>query len=248
MKFSLLPFILVMQLVVIWLAANRTRKLDAMPAGGMTYISITILLLALWGSISSYLAYNNTYLQNWFLTSYPALWITFITPMIIMVPATLSRNIRNIIRAIIDITPLHWIILFEAARILAIGGVMKGLNAEFSPYYAMYIGIPDTLFGLSGIFLAYLVAKEKAGLSTIMLWNVIGAMIILPFGVVLLQMGLEGPWQVFKETPSITTIFEFPMALAPTLVVPTFVIINLLVIMRLGERIFLDQKKVSAGA
>ncbi len=239
---------LVLQLVIIWLAANRTRKLGALPAGGMTFINITLLLIALWGGISTYLAYSNVYQQKWFLTSYPAFWITFITPMIVMIPATLSANARNTIRTIIDTTPLHWIVLFESARILAIGGIIKGLNAEFSPYYAMYIGIPDALYGLSGLLLAILVARQSVGLTMVLFWNAIGAMIILPFGVVLLQVGLEGPWQIFNETPSIITIFEFPMALAPTLVVPIFIVVNLLVVMRLGERIFLGQQKILTKA
>jgi hypothetical protein len=42
---------------------------------------------------------------------------------------------------------------------------------------------------------------------------------------------------MIEESPSLKTIFEFPMALAPTLVVPLFVIVNLFVALRLIGRL-----------
>ncbi len=241
MSFSMLPAMLGIQLLLIWLAALRASRLNSLPAGGLTFVAITLSVIGGWGIISGYLAYNNVYLQKSFLSSWPAFWVTFITPMIIMVPATISVSVRNTIRAIIDITPLHWIVLFEAARILAIGGIVKAINGEFSAYYAIYIGVPDMIYGASGLLLAYFLVGKMTGQFTAIVWNIIGIIIILPFGTVLLQMGLEGPWHLFKETPTIVTIFEFPMALAPTLVVPMFIVVNILVTIRLVERFSADK-------
>jgi len=48
-----------------------------------------------------------------------------------------------------------------------------------------------------------------------------------------LNLGLPGVMHMVDESPSMMSVFEFPMALAPTLVVPIFVTINLLVAIRL---------------
>lgn len=57
---------------------------------------------------------------------------------------------------------------------------------------------------------------------------VVGAAIIILLAGLLLQMGLPGSMQVFTSIPSTIALFEFPMVLAPTLVVPLLVGFNLL--------------------
>jgi len=74
--------------------------------------------------------------------------------------------------------------------------------------------------------------KEKSAIII----NIIGFIIIVPIGMVLINVGLPGVMYMIEESPSLKTIFEFPMALAPTLVVPIFVMINLLVALRLIKR------------
>lgn len=74
--------------------------------------------------------------------------------------------------------------------------------------------------------------KEKSAIII----NLIGFIIIVPFSLILINMGLPGAMYMIEESPSLKTIFEFPMALAPTLVVPIFVMVNLLVALRLIKR------------
>jgi len=66
--------------------------------------------------------------------------------------------------------------------------------------------------------------------------NLIGFIIIVPFAVILINVGLPGPLYMIEESPSLKTIFEFPMVLAPTLVVPIFAMVNLFVALRLIKR------------
>lgn len=69
-----------------------------------------------------------------------------------------------------------------------------------------------------------------------MLWNLVGALVIVPSAPVLLQLGLPGPLQVFPATPDARAVFSFPMSIAPMIGVPLLVLTNLCVAWRLWER------------
>lgn len=244
--FSTLPLLLVIELVAIMVATRIAERTNHIVAEGRWFIAWVVLGFVLWGSLSASLALNGFYQSDWFRASWPAFWVTFIPVLIVMVPLLLSRTARDTVRGIVDATPLSWTVGFHALRLCAIGGVLKGINGEFSRYYGIYIGIPDFLYGLSALAMLWLVSRQSVGNGTVILWHLIGAAIIVPFGIVLLQMGLPGPWQYFDENPGINVIFDFPMALAPTLVVPIFVMTNLFVALRLIERSFSHSKVVGA--
>ena len=248
LKPSALPLLIMVELLAIWFATYRARKRGLTTRAGSALITILLILLAGWAVTSSYLAINLTYQSDWFLASWPAFWVTSIAVTIVMTPLIFSAGARDTIRGIIDATPLHWLVGFHALRILAIGGILKSLNGEFARYYGLYIGIPDLIFGLSAVVMAWLVYSSRVGNGVVALWNLLGAIIILPFGMILLQMGLVGSWQVFSDTPTITTIFEYPMALAPTIVVPIFVMMNLFVAIRLIERLVTEKKIIPVGS
>ena len=125
---------------------------------------------------------------------------------------------------------------FEGLRILAIGGIIKGYTGEFSLFYAQFIGIPDFLYGVTTLIAAVLIYKGIWKEKSAIIINLIGFIIIVPIGTILMNVGLPGAMYMIEESPSLKTIFEFPMALAPTLVVPIFVMVNLLVALRLIKR------------
>lgn len=236
MSFSSLPLIFLMQSIGILAAVNRARRNSAVSTQFAATMLAIVILLALWGGATSWLAYRGAYSGVEFLNAWPAFWITFVPPMLFMAPFLLSRGYRAQMRSLLDVTPAHWLTAIHTLRILAIGGIYKGLTGEFSFYYAMLIGIPDLLFGAAAIWMTLRAAQKKSSDRELLAFHIVGALIILPFGVVLLQMGLPGPWQFFSGDPSIASIFAFPMALAPTLVVPLFVVINLFAAQRLIER------------
>ena len=59
---------------------------------------------------------------------------------------------------------------------------------------------------------------------------------------ILMNFSLPGPLYLIEESPSLRAIFEFPMSMAPTIVVPIFAMVNLFVALRLIQRVFLKKK------
>ena len=72
--------------------------------------------------------------------------------------------------------------------------------------------------------------------KSFMVWNLIGALIIVPSAPILLQLGLPGPFQVFTGLPDARAVFTYPMSIAPMIGVPLFVLVNVWVAWRLWER------------
>jgi len=232
----MIPILILAQILAIWLATTRAQKLGKIAGSGKVLVATMLILFALWAGASSYLAISGVYQSAWFLSSWPSFWVSFIAVAIFMAPLFVSFGARETVRGVIDATPLHWMVGFQGLRMLAIGGILKALNGDFSLYFALYIGVPDFIFGLSAFVMAWLVYQNRVSVGVVIGWNFIGALIIVPFAVVLVQMGLPGPWQTFTGAPTIAMIFEFPMALAITIVVPVFVLMNMLISARLIER------------
>jgi hypothetical protein len=125
---------------------------------------------------------------------------------------------------------------FEGLRVLAIGGIIKGYTGEFSLFFAKFVGVPDFLYGVATLIAAYLIYKGVWKEKSAIIINLIGFIILVPFAIALINVGLPGAMYMIEESPSLKTIFEFPMALAPTLVVPIFAMVNLFVALRLIKR------------
>ena len=119
--------------------------------------------------------------------------------------------------------------VFEGPRVLAIGGILKAYNGEFPLFCARWIGSPDFSFVLTSLIAVYLIFKGVWGKRSGIAINLLGFIVIVPFAVVLINLGLPGIMHMVDESPSIITIFDFPIALALTIVVPIFVTVNLLV-------------------
>ena len=236
MKFSMLPLLYLAQCVAIYRVTRNTYNSGQISASQKKQIILILAALTLWGGLSTYLGMSGYYQSEGFLSSLPGLWITQTAVLIVIIPWLASKTLRQGIDAIIDHTPLYLIMGFEGLRILAIGGIIKGYKGEFSLFYAQFIGIPDFLYGVTTLIAAVLIFKGIWKEKSAIIINLIGFIIIVPFGTILMNVGLPGAMYMIEETPSLKTIFEFPMALAPTLVVPIFVMINLFVALRLIKR------------
>ncbi len=236
MKLSLVPLLFLIQCVVIYRAAQSAYQEKQINLGHKKWIGIILAFIGIWGILSSWLAINDFYAGQRFLSSLPGLWITQIPVLIVMIPWIFSQNFRVAIGLIISHIPLHRIMAFEGLRVLAIGGIFKGFSGEFSLFYAQFVGMPDFIFGVVSLLAAVLIYQgvwnERAAVAI----NWIGFLIIVPFGMVLINVGLPGPLHMIYESPGLETIFQFPMALAPTLVVPVFVLINSLVAWELIQK------------
>ncbi len=236
MKFSMLPLLYLIQIVAIYRVTKNTYGLGQISARQNKQIILILATLTLWGGLSTYLGLSGYYQSEGFLSSLPGLWITQIAILIVMIPWLASKDLRQGINRIIDQTPLYLIMGFEGLRVLALGGIIKGYRGEFSLFYAKFIGIPDFLYGVTTLTAAVLIYKGIWKEKSAIIINLIGFIIIVPFGMILMNVGLPGAMYMIEESPSLKTIFEFPMALAPTLVVPLFVMVNLFVALRLIKR------------
>ncbi|NGX58328.1 MAG: hypothetical protein K940chlam3_01233 [Chlamydiae bacterium] len=232
----MLPILFVIQIVLISFAAKKTQEAGSINSHQRRFVNWILLALVIWGVITSYLSLNGFYHTEQFLSSLPGIWITQIAVLIVLIPWIFSQSFRHATNSIIDKTPLHFIMAFEGIRIAAIGGVIKGYRGEFSPFFAKTIGIPDFLIGIASLIAAYLIYKGVWKERSAIVINLLGLLVIVPFAMVFINLGLPGPMYLISETPSLSTIFDYPMALAPTLVVPIFVMVNLFVVIRLMTR------------
>ncbi len=223
---STLPFLFMTQVVFMALAVRSAQRTDRLSPDQARPLYVVIAVLVLWAPISAYLALKGVYTQPAVLERLPGLWITMVPVLVLMVPWGLSANIRDSINSVIDAAGLHKIVLFEGLRVLAIGGIIKGLKGEFSAEIAFYLAIPDLVFGALSLVAGYLLYQKSLDLKWVLALNVYGFVIIVPGGVVLMNLGIPGPWHIIHSTPDMVSMFEYPMAVAPTVVVPIFVAIN----------------------
>ncbi len=236
MKFSMIPLLYLAQIVAIYRVTRNTYGSGRISAHQSKQIILILATLTLWGGLSTYLGMSGYYQSEGLLSSLPGLWIPTIPVLIVMIPWMASKDLRQGIDKIIDQTPLHLIMGFEGLRILALGGIIKGYRGEFSLFFAKFVGIPDFLYGVTTLIAAVLIYKGVWKEKSAIIINLIGFIIIVPIGMVLMNVGLPGPMYMIEESPGLKTIFEFPMVLAPTLVVPIFAMVNLFVALRLIKR------------
>jgi len=233
-KFSTVPLIFIIQALATGIAARRAARLQQLHS--QRSIHIILLTLALWGICISWLALSGALAESSFLNTYPAIWMPFVPVVLTITIIALFPEALSSIRSLIDATAMQWLIAIHALRILAIGGIIKALRGEFPVSFATWVGGPDFLFGLSAVVVSWLVIKKRIGTWGLIVWNAIGVLVILPAAPLVGQMGLPGLLHGIDETPSSEALFAFPMVLAPALVVPVFVMINMFVAFRLIER------------
>jgi len=236
MSFSLVPMLFAAEVLAVLYATRAGQAGGGLPKPAAGWIYALLALLVLWGAISSHLGLTSAYQTARFLELQAPFWLPFVPVLLVLAPFALVPQARDAINRLIDHTPLYAIIAIQGLRVLAIGGIIKGWNGDFNAAFAFYVGIPDFLFGASALIMAWLVMHDRINRWTLAAWNLIGAAIIVPGTFIVIKLALPGPWQLFTSEPSIMTLYDFPMALAPTLVVPVLVTMNLLVALRLVAR------------
>jgi hypothetical protein len=238
MTFSSIPLIFLVEALAILYATRAATRRGMLSSTDVGWIAALIALLAAWGGACVYLGINGAFQSDRFVETGAPYWLPFVPVVLIVLPMTLLPQVRGAARKLIDATPLHALIAIHGLRVLAIGGIIKAWNGEFSAPVAGLIGFPDFLFGVSALILAWLAFRQKVGTWAAVTWNAIGATIIVPNVLIVTWLSFPGPWQLFSGEPTVMTLFAFPMALAPALVVPVFVMMNMFVAARLIERWF----------
>ena len=232
---SLTPILVMVELGFLLALSIRTAGLAGRPAMARpAYIYLT--WLATYAVATGYLGARGVYLREDVLRLYPGFWLQVITVGVAVGPLLLFVSLRQLAREVVDRTPLHWFAWFHGLRIAALGTAYKTAVGEFPAYFEYLVGIPDLVFGLSAFWVAERLRRGRMGERGFLLWNVIGALIIVPSAPILIQLGLPGPLQLFTDTPNARAIMTYPMSIAPMIGVPLFVLINLWVAWRLWER------------
>ncbi len=226
MKNSMLPFLFMAQIALMLFSVRSALRAEKLSDAQARPLYVVIALLVLWGPVSAYLALNGVYKSPAVLENLPGFWVTGVPVLLLMVPWGLSAGFRDSINRVIGAVGVHNVLLFEGLRILAIGGIIKGLRGEFSAEFALYIAVPDMTFGALSLLAGYLLYKQALELKWIVALNVFGFVIIVPIALVLMNLGIPGPWHIIHSTPDMVSLFEYPMAVAPTVVVPIFVVVN----------------------
>lgn len=239
MSFSMVPFLVVFQFAAISFSVQAVHRNEYISTKQSYQIYAILGALSIWACISGHLGMEGHYRTETFLRSLPGYWITQVPVLIIMIPWIVSKAVRDAINSIIDHTPLYKIMAFEAVRILAIGAVIKAYQGEFSAFFAYSIGVLDLVFGVLAMIATILIYREKWNQRAAIYINLFGFLLIAPLGMTFINMGLPGIFNVVEESPGMESIFQFPMVLAPTFVVPVFVVVNLLVVVRLIKRGYL---------
>lgn len=245
MQLSMTPFLLALELGFCFFLAWRSAQTEN-GGGSSAPAYLFFLWLSLYGVATSILGYQGFYIREDILRLLPGLWLQLVTVSAAILPVLLFGSLRRNLRRIIDVTPWHWFAYFQALRITALGTAAKTMSGEFPLYFELFVGIPDLLFGLSALWIAVKARRGDISARGFMLWNLLGALVIVPSAPILLQMGLPGPLQVFTALPDARAVYSYPMSIAPMMGVPLFVLINLWVAWRLWERTENSQEPATA--
>lgn len=240
MYLSTIPFLIFILFCFLLFLIKRLSRAGRLSKSQHNCLLGLVVVLFSWGAASAYCSARGIYLSTEFLDLAPGYWLPLVPVVIVVILVMLVPTLRQGLRILVDNTPVRWLTAIHQLRILALGSIIKAFNGLFPAKFAWYVGIPDFIFGLSAILLTVVVHRRPhIADRSLLLWNLSGAMVILgpAFGLM----------HIYMHEPLFTKLFDFPMALAPTFIVPIFVMLNLLVVWRLSEKSF-SQPTVKPGA
>lgn len=227
MKLSVLPILVISVFTFCIAIARRARANQSITAAEARSVYILLFMFFVWTLMSVAMGIQGMHASPALLERVPLLWQACVPVIMVVIGLLLSRTLRSALRGIASSTPWHWLVFFQALRLGAVGGVAKGIKGEVTSSFVFWVGIPDFLFGGSALIVGWLLMRKAVGHRFLMIWNLIGAAIILLPTFVFTNHFMSEPGFIF--------IFEFPMVLAPSIVVPIFVLLNLLLAWRIFE-------------
>ena len=215
---SILPIYLVLIFGFLFAGARRAQRNNITSTVESRSIYLLIASFAGWTVVLVIMGLNKTHLE--LMEDLPLLWQAFVPVTLWMSAITFSRSTRLGLHKIAISTPPHWLSWIQLLRIGALGGIMKGVAGHISSDYVFWIGIPDFVFGISALVVGWLLWKSSLNPRVVIAWNLLG------FSLIFFPTFLLMPhWM--NET-GFSFIFEFPMILAPGIIVPTLISINLM--------------------
>ena len=235
MQPSLTPFLLTIELGFVFALAWRCGGAAA-ARGAMRPVYAYLSWITAYAVTTSVLGAKGAFITDDLLKTFPGFWLQLVTVAAFVVPVVVFTSLRHGLRQIVDTTPWHWFAYFHGLRIAALGTAYKTAIGEFPASFELIVGIPDLAFGISAFWIAARARRGELSQTGFLVWNLIGALVIVPAAPIVLQLGLPGPLQVFTDQPDARAVFTYPMSIAPMIGVPLFVMTNLWVAWRLWER------------
>ncbi len=228
MTWSLIPFLFALQVVFLAHYIIRARRHDLATKAEAFGLAFGVFVLIAWFGTSWALGQSGYYLREGFLKTFPGLWLSMVPVVLAVTTWVVVPTLRSGLPKMLDAIPRESWAWLQVLRIAAIGTLLKTFSGEFPIYFELFVGVPDLIFGVSAVFVALSCRRGTMSARRFRVWNLIGAgIIVLPAGIII-QMGLPGAMQVFTEEPTTIEVLRFPMVLAPSVVVPLFVLFNLL--------------------
>lgn len=221
---STLPVLFAIQCFFLMGCARSAARASQASASAVL-ISVSLLI---WGGFSSWFALSGVYDSPEFLALMPGLWLPVVPIVILSVLIVLFPFVRRGLMDIAMTTSHHRLIGIQAFRVLAIGTLIKTLLNVFPLHVELAIGITDFAFGIAAWAIYGAVKRGRISSDALVVFHAVGLLIILLPAQIAIQAGLPGPLQKFSEAPTSEAMLDFPMVLAPSLVVPTFLLLNLL--------------------
>jgi hypothetical protein len=240
MQLSTLPVLIIVIFGFLWFLVRRARRIGEIDLPQRKWLTGLLFILVLWGGFIGYQSSIGVFATERFMAMLPGYWLPYIPVIVVNVLLLLVTPLRSGIANLINATPRYWLSGIHIVRVLAIGSLVKASMGLFPEKFAWFVGVPDLLFGLSAIPVTLMLRSGRLSDRILMYWHFTGALtIILP---------IAGLMHLFMGEALFIELFVFPMVLAPALVVPTLIMLNLMVALRLlGNRVVLTSPAGSCG-
>ncbi len=228
MQLSTLPILIAVIFGLLWLMTRRLHRSGSLNDSQRNWLAVLLFILLFWAGFVGYQTNMGAFTQEQISSMMPGYWMPYIPVVIAVTLMLLFAPLRDGIRRLVDETPQHWLTGIHMLRILALGTLIKASLGLFPERFAWFVGGPDLLFGLSAIAVTLLARRGRLSDDFLMLWHLVGALVIL--------LPIIGLMHIFMHEALFAELWAFPMVLAPALVVPTLVMLNLMVAWRLFEK------------
>lgn len=218
MKPSILPVFVLAVFAFSLFVTRHARRDDKVSAAEARSVYLLVAALFGWALVALGLGLRNLHTSPWLLENVPLLWQSTVSVVIATVAFTLSRTLRNALGNLADATTASWLVFFQALRIGALGTVVKVAQGEIDSSFPLWVGIPDFLYDTSALMIGALLLRGAVSDRALAAWGLLGAAVIV------VPLFFFMPY--WMSEPGFIFIFEFPMVLAPSVVVPMFILLD----------------------
>ena len=151
-----------------------------------------------------------------------------IVPMMLAGTMLLIKPSRILLLDAASSTPRLWFVAIQECRIAAIGTLLRTIQGEFPHHIELAIGLNDLVFGLSAIPMFLLAKSGRLSNDALVIWHMAGIMIIVIPAGISIELGMPGYWGTLVPHATSAPMFDYPMILAPALVVPSFLMLSMM--------------------